>query len=77
MHLQVCGAEEKGRNTRVLAPLASPRRFEPGRGVAWRDEVRRWARAHNVRMNSLPKSEPKPHSPAASFCCLFLLRVRV
>jgi hypothetical protein len=29
MHLQVCGGEEKGRNTRVLAHLT-------GRGRAWR-----------------------------------------
>jgi hypothetical protein len=74
MHLQVCGGEGKGGNTRAcaLARLASP-----GRDMAWRGEARRWARAHDVRVNSPSKSGPKPHRPAASFCHLFLLRVRV
>jgi hypothetical protein len=36
MHLQVCGGEEKWRNTRVRS-LASPRRA--GSGVAWRGEA--------------------------------------
>jgi hypothetical protein len=37
MHLQVCGGEEKGRNTRARS-LTSPHRARPGgvgRGVAW------------------------------------------
>jgi hypothetical protein len=49
MHLQVCGGEEKGRNTHVRS-LALPRRV--GLGRAWRGEVRRWARAHDGRVNS-------------------------
>jgi hypothetical protein len=65
MHLQVCGGEEKGRNTRTPAGLAGP-----GLGVAR-------ARAHDMRMNSPPKSGLKPRRPAASFCRLFLLQVRV
>jgi hypothetical protein len=62
MHLQVCEGEEKGENTGARS-LAS-------RGVAW-------ARMYDVHMNSPPKSGPKPHRHAASFCHLFLLRVRV
>jgi hypothetical protein len=62
MHLQVCGREEKGGNTRArsLARLASSGRAGPGA-----------ARAHDVRVNSLLKSGPKPHRPASSFCRLF------
>jgi hypothetical protein len=33
----------------------------------------RWARAHDVHVNSPPKFGPKPHRSAASFCHLFLL----
>jgi hypothetical protein len=44
---------EMGKHTRALA--------SSGRGVA-----RRWARAHDVRMNSPLKSGPKPRRPAAS-----------
>jgi hypothetical protein len=73
MHLQVCGGEEKGENTRVraLARLASLSRVGPG-GVGW-GMARLWARAHDMRVNSPPKSGRKPHRPAASFCHLFLL----
>jgi hypothetical protein len=42
MHLQVCGEEEKGRNTCALARLTLPRWAGPGqvgRGVAWRGEA--------------------------------------
>jgi hypothetical protein len=60
---------ERGKHTRVLACLASPHRDGPG--WARRGVVRRWARAHDVRVNSPPKSGPKPHRPAASFCHLF------
>jgi hypothetical protein len=59
MHLQVCGGEKKGGNTRALARLV----------VAGHGE----ARAHDVHVNSPPKSGPKPRRPAASFCRLFLL----
>jgi hypothetical protein len=71
MHLQVYGGEEKGGNTRARS-LASL-----GRGVAWRGKARRWARAHDVRVNSPSKSGSKPRRSAASFCRLFLLRVCV
>jgi hypothetical protein len=37
-------------------------------GVAWR-----WARAHNVHVNSPSKSDTKPHRSVAFFCHLFLL----
>jgi hypothetical protein len=63
MHLQVCGGDEKGKNTRALARLAG----------AWRGEAMGWALAHDVRVNSPPKSGPKPSRLAASFCRLFLL----
>jgi hypothetical protein len=69
MHLQVCGEEEKGGNTRARSLASSDR---AGRGVE-----RRWARAHNMHVNSPPKFSPKPCMSAASFCCLFLLRVCV
>jgi hypothetical protein len=39
MHLQVCGEEEKGGNTRARAQFTSP--GWTGRGVARRGEVRR------------------------------------
>jgi hypothetical protein len=68
MHLQVCGGEEKGRNTHARS-LASPCLARPA--VAWRGEVRRWARAHDMHVNSLSKSGPKPRRPAAYFCRLF------
>jgi hypothetical protein len=73
MHLQVCGGEKKGENTHahVLARLT-------GQGmVGYRGGAMRWTRAHNVRVNSPLKSDPKPRRPTASFCLLFLLRVRV
>jgi hypothetical protein len=68
MHLQVCGGEEKGKNTRVCSLASSGR---TGRGVVWRGEARRGARAHDVRVNSPPKSDPKPRRPVTSFCRLF------
>jgi hypothetical protein len=77
MHLQVCGEEEKGENTRVrLHHLAST--GWDGRGVAWRGiarrgEARRWVRAHDVSVNSPQKSDPKPYRPTVSFCRLILL----
>jgi hypothetical protein len=52
MHLQVYGGEEKRENTRSRS-LASPRRVGQG-GVG------RWARAHDVHVNSPPKSGPRP-----------------
>jgi hypothetical protein len=52
---------EREKHMRAFARLASS------------GEARRWAWAHDVRMNSSPKSSPKPHSFAASFCRLFLL----
>jgi hypothetical protein len=58
----VCGGEEKAKNT-CAHSLASL-----GRGKA-----RRWARAHDVRVNSPPKSVSKHRRPTASFCHLFLL----
>jgi hypothetical protein len=67
---KVCGGEEKERNTRACS-LASPRLTEPGQ--AWRDEARRWARAHDMHVNSLLKSSPKPHRSATSFGRLILL----
>jgi hypothetical protein len=68
MHLQVCEGEEKGGNTHARS-LASPRRV--GRGVAWRGEARRGARAHDVCVNSPPKSGPNPCRPTTSFYHLF------
>jgi hypothetical protein len=56
----------KGGNTHTRA--RSPRLSRPG-GAG------RWARAHDVCVNSPSKSGPKPRRPAASFCHLFLLRV--
>jgi hypothetical protein len=56
VHLQMCEGEEKGGNTCALTHLASPRLAGPG--GAWRGVV---ARAHDVRVNSPPKSGPKPH----------------
>jgi hypothetical protein len=44
---------ERGKHTRALT--------SPGRGVA-----RQWAWAHDMRVNSPPKSSPKPRRPAAS-----------
>jgi hypothetical protein len=67
MHLQVCEGEEKKENTHVLTHLTAP-----GHGVA-----RRWAWAHNVRVNSPLKSGPKPYRPTTSFYHLFLLRVHI
>jgi hypothetical protein len=64
MYLQVCVGEEKERNTHARS-LASLRR------------AGRWARVHDVHVNSPPKSGPKPHSPAASFYHLVLLQVCV
>jgi hypothetical protein len=32
------------------------------------------SRVHDVRMNGLPKSGPKPRRSATSFCCLFFIR---
>jgi hypothetical protein len=55
----------------ALAHLTGPGRA--GHGVAWRGEARRWAQAHDVCVNSPPKSGPKPRRPTASFCYLFLL----
>jgi hypothetical protein len=49
---------ERGKHTHALA--RSPRLIGPGA-----------ARAHDVRVNSLLKSDPKPHRPASSFCRLF------
>jgi hypothetical protein len=63
---------ERGKHTRAR----SPRRAGVGHGVAC-GMARRWAQVHDVCMNSPPKSGPKPHRPAASFCRLFLLRVHV
>jgi hypothetical protein len=60
MHLQMCGGEEKGRNTRARS-LASQ-----GQGGAWRSEVRRGAWVHDVHVNSPSKSSPKPHRPASN-----------
>ncbi len=57
--------EEREKHTR-----ASPRLVGCG-------EMRRWVQAHDVCMNSPPKSGPKPHRSTTSFCHLFLLRVRV
>jgi hypothetical protein len=54
-----CVEERRKGETRVLARLASP-------GVAWR-----WARAHDVRVNSPSKFGSKPHRPAASFYRFF------
>jgi hypothetical protein len=48
---------ERGKHTRSLA--------SPGR--AGRGEVRRWERAHDMRMNSPPKSSPKPRRSIAVF----------
>jgi hypothetical protein len=64
MHLQVCGGGEKGGNTRARS-LASPR--WAGGGVG------RWARAHDVCVNSPLKFGSKPRMPTTSFCRLFLL----
>jgi hypothetical protein len=64
---------ERGKHTRAFARLASPGRAGAGCG----DGAWRWARAHDVRVNSPPKSGPKPHRPATFFCHLFLLRVHV
>jgi hypothetical protein len=64
MHLQVCGGEKK---EKTHARTRSPRQ-----GVAWRGVARRWARAHDVRMNSPLKSGSKPRRPATSFYRLFL-----
>jgi hypothetical protein len=50
---------------------------QAGRGVMWRGEARRLVQAHDVRMNSSPKSDPKPRRSVASFYHLFLLRVCV
>jgi hypothetical protein len=60
------GEEEKERNIRARS-LASPR---------W-GGARRRAWAHDMCVNGPLKFVPKPHSSAASFCHLFLLRVRV
>jgi hypothetical protein len=61
---------ERGKHTRTLSCLT-------GRGRAWRGEAMQWVRAHDVRVNSPPKSGLKPHRPATFFCHLFLLRARV
>jgi hypothetical protein len=58
MNLQVCGGDEKEKNIHALASS---------------DGARRWARAHDVRVNSPPKFGPKPRRPVTSFCRLFLL----
>jgi hypothetical protein len=52
-----------GEHTHAFARLAG----------AWCDMARRWAQAHNVRVNSLSKSGPKPRRLAISFYRLFLL----
>jgi hypothetical protein len=57
---------EREEHTRALARLASPGRVEHG-------VVRRWARAYDVRVNSLPKSGLKPCMPTTSFYHLVLL----
>jgi hypothetical protein len=62
MHLQECGGDEKGKNTRVSS-LASSGRERRGEAMGW---VR--ARAHDVRVNSQLKSGPKPRSSTTSFC---------
>jgi hypothetical protein len=41
-------------------------------GVVLHGVVRQWARAHDVCMNSPPKSNIKSHRFANSFCRLFL-----
>jgi hypothetical protein len=71
MHFEVCEGEEKERNT-CACSITSPGRA--GCGMAWQGEARQWVRAHDVRVNSLPKFGPKPHRSAASFYRLFLLR---
>jgi hypothetical protein len=79
MHLQVCREEEKGKNTRAL-PLASPHRVGwggAGRGGAWCGEARGGAWAHDVHVNSSPKSSSNPRRSAAFFYRLFLLRAHV
>jgi hypothetical protein len=48
-------------HTHALAHRASP-----GHGVA-----RRWVQTHDMRVNSPPKSGPKPRRPTNSFCRLF------
>jgi hypothetical protein len=65
----------RGQREKHTRSLASPCRA--GLDVAWRGKAKRWAQAHNMRMNGLLKSDPKPHRFTASFCCLFLLRVCV
>ena len=74
-----CKYVERRRKGETHARARSPRHAGPGRagpGVAWRGEARRWARAHDMRVNGPPKSGPEPRRPAASFCSLFLLRVQ-
>jgi hypothetical protein len=70
MHLQVPEREEKEGNTRARS-LALSDRARPG--VVWHGEARQWAWVHDVRVNSLPKSDAKPRMPVTSFCHLFLL----
>jgi hypothetical protein len=58
-----------GKHMHALAHLASLGRA--WRGEARQGKARRWARVHNVCMNSLPKSGSKPHRSTTSFCRLF------
>jgi hypothetical protein len=57
--------EEREKHTCALAHLIE------------RGEVRRWARAHDVRVNGLSKSGKKPRRSTTSFYRLFLLQVHV
>jgi hypothetical protein len=77
MHLQVCREEEKGKtHVHSHSPrLASSGRV--GRGGAWCGEARGGAWAHDVHVNSSPKSSSNPRRSAASFYRLFLLRAHV
>jgi hypothetical protein len=61
----------RGETEKHMCSFASSHRA--GQGRAWRGLARRWARAHDVHVNSPSKSSPKPRMPAASFCHLFLL----
>jgi hypothetical protein len=67
MHLQVCDGEEKERETHAHARSSHLTRPSG----AWQGEVRRWARAHDVHVNSPSKSDAKPHRSTTSFYHLF------
>jgi hypothetical protein len=76
--LCTCKCVEERRKGETHVRARSPRLTGPGRagwggawrGLAWHGEARQWAWAHNVRMNSPSKFDPKPRRPATAFCHL-------